>query len=243
MILPEQAIRYHSPDKIVRYSLSVNARIVSLWMVPFEAIDRTAFATTVSSGASTVITISYWPVTMKNSLRVAPADSIVFRAASTRDGLSLMFSSPLLVQRSKQIYVGIPFTSRRNCIRTPSLLSHLWRTLTKIGRCSGDPLVQQRFNRFCRRSGPNVCRVLGDRSGVTQPGHCGVVLDEPLRCDRRHVHLRKRRHLIEPNPKFLQPGFKVQTVSVAQIGNPRQDRPGCVVGFLGLGEEIGRAHV
>ena len=65
------------------------------------------------------------------------------------------------------------------------------------------------------------------------------LFDEVLRCDRCRVplHPRKRRHLIEPNPKFLQPGFKVQAVSVAQIGNPRQDRPGCVVGFLGLGEE------
>ncbi len=81
---------------MLRYSLSVNARIVSLWMAPFEASDRTAFATAVSSGASTVQTISYWPITMKNSFRVTPADSNIFRAASNRDGLSLTFSSPLL---------------------------------------------------------------------------------------------------------------------------------------------------
>jgi hypothetical protein len=58
-----------------------------------------------------------------------------------------------------------------------------------------------------------------------------------LRCYRHHVHPRKRRNLIEPNPKFLQPGFKVQAVRLAQIGNPRQKRSRRVVGFLGLGEK------
>jgi hypothetical protein len=43
--------------------------------------------------------------------------------------------------------------------------------------------------------------------------------------------------LIEPNPKFLQPRFKVQAVTFAQIGNPGQKRSRHVVGFLGLGEE------
>src|ERR1022692_1759460 len=111
MILPERtrAIRHHSPDKIVRYSLSVNARSVSLWIAPLEASVRTAFAIAVSSGASAIRTISYWPVTMKNSFRVTPADRNSFRPVSNREGLSLMFSSPLLVQRAKQMYVGIPF--------------------------------------------------------------------------------------------------------------------------------------
>ena len=60
-----------------------------------------------------------------------------------------------------------------------------------------------------------------------------------LRCDRCRapLHLRKRRHLIKPNPKFLQPGFKVQALTFAQIGNPRQNRSRRVVGFLRLGEE------
>jgi hypothetical protein len=40
-----------------------------------------------------------------------------------------------------------------------------------------------------------------------------------------------------PNPKFLQPRFKVQAVTFAHTGNPRQDRPGSVVGFHGLGEK------
>src|ERR1035441_8625825 len=60
-----------------------------------------------------------------------------------------------------------------------------------------------------------------------------------LRCERHRVRLclRKRRHLIEPNPKFTEPGFKVQAVTFAQIGNPRQNRSRRAVGFLGLGEE------
>ena len=60
-----------------------------------------------------------------------------------------------------------------------------------------------------------------------------------LRCDRCRVplHPRKHRHLIEPNPKFLQPGFKVQAVTFAQIRDPRQNCSRRAVGFLGLGEE------
>src|ERR1019366_10152353 len=103
-------------------------------MAPFDAIDKTAFARAASSGASAMKMKSYWPVTIKKSFRIKPHDWNSFLAASRRDGLSLMSPSPLLVQRAKQMYVGIPFYLRPQLYSDHFIVVKPWRALAKIER-------------------------------------------------------------------------------------------------------------
>ena len=66
-----------------------------------------------------------------------------------------------------------------------------------------------------------------------------IGVDEFLRRERDRIpfHLRKRRHLIEPQSNFLQPRFDLQAFTAAHTENPRQNRSRRLVGFHGLGEE------